>query len=256
MTSNLRFALFGVIAAIAITSTMDATGLMAYSAFPLFPLLLIFWRWQRMRPAEIGFRLGSASNYGLALLYPVIVIGAIAAVAFAMHATDLSKTVWYKVAINVTMLTLFTTIVAILTEEGFFRGWLWAALKRAEFSETQVLVWSSIAFSLWHVSAVVLPTGFNPPPAQVPVFLVNAVVLGAIWGMLRWLSGSIIVSSLSHGLWNGLDYVLFGFGTHHAALGVTATWLYGPENGFLGLAANLIFAAVLFRIVRIRTARG
>ena len=47
-------------------------------------------------------------------------------------------------------------IMVLLTEEGFFRGWLWASLKRAGLNELQVLIWTSIAFSLWHISAVSL----------------------------------------------------------------------------------------------------
>jgi hypothetical protein len=108
-------------------------------------------------------------------------------------------------------------------------------------------IWSSIAFSLWHWSAVVLKTGFDPPRAQVPVFMVNAMVMGAVWGLLRWISGSVIVSSVSHGLWNGIAYVFFGFGTKVGALGVKNTGLFGPEVGVLGLAVNLIFAAALWR---------
>jgi hypothetical protein len=105
---------------------------------------------------------------------------------------------------------------------------------------------TSIAFALWHWSSVVLPTGFNPPIAQVPVFMLNAAVLGAIWGMLRLLSGSLVVASLSHGVWNGLAYVLFGFGSHIGALGISNTAIYGPEVGFLGLLLNVGFAAALY----------
>ncbi|HKZ73736.1 MAG TPA: CPBP family intramembrane glutamic endopeptidase [Steroidobacteraceae bacterium] len=54
---------------------------------------------------------------------------------------------------------------------------------------------------------VAIDTGFAPPPAQVPVYLVNAAVMGLIWGMLRLISGSVVVASLSHGLWNGVAYV-------------------------------------------------
>jgi hypothetical protein len=240
--------LLGVILAIAITTAMDVTGLSAFSAFALFPLLVIFWIWQRVSRQEIGFTIGHARHYAFAILHPVMVIGVIAAIAFAMGATDLSHLVWRKVAINLTSLVIGTFLVAMVTEEGFFRGWLWASLHRAGSNETRTLVWTSIAFAAWHISAVVLPTGFNPPREQVPVFLVNAAVIGLIWGMLRLLSGSIVISSLCHALWNGLDYVFFGFGTHQAALGIAKTGIYGPENGLLGLAANVLFASLLWRM--------
>lgn len=110
----------------------------------------------------------------------------------------------------------------------------------------RILVWTSVSFSLWHLSAVTLHTGFEPPPKQVPVFMINAAVIGIVWGLLRQMSGSVIVTGLSHGVWNGLAYVLFGFGTRTGALGVQNTATYGPEVGVLGLAINSIFAAFLW----------
>lgn len=64
---------------------------------------------------------------------------------------------------------------------------------------------------------------------------------------LRAISGSIIVASLSHGLWNGIAYVFFGFGIKVGALGITNTAMFGPEIGFLGLFTNLVFAVILWR---------
>jgi membrane protease YdiL (CAAX protease family) len=114
----------------------------------------------------------------------------------------------------------------------------------------RILIWSSVAFALWHWSAVVLNTGLNPPPAQVPVFMINAALIGAIWGLLRWVSGSVIVTSVSHGLWNGGAYVFFGFGSRTGALGIKDTAMYGPEVGLLGLALNAIFLIALWAPIR------
>jgi hypothetical protein len=118
---------------------------------------------------------------------------------------------------------------------------LWASRRR------RPLLFTSIAFALWHVSAVTLPTGFDLPVAQIPVFLVNAAVMGAIWGVLRDISGSLVVSSVSHGVWNGLAYALFGYGTKGGALGIRHTAIYGPEVGLVGLALN---ALVLFAVAK------
>jgi membrane protease YdiL (CAAX protease family) len=123
---------------------------------------------------------------------------------------------------------------------------LWASLERAGQKPGWVLVWSSIAFSLWHLSAVALKTGFDLPARQIPVYMVNAAVIGAIWGLMRSISGSVVVASVSHGVWNGGAYVLFGFGTKVGALGVQETAVYGPEVGAIGLLLNL-FAAALWR---------
>jgi uncharacterized protein len=241
-----KFALVGVLLAIAVTTAMDASGLLSFSALPLAALLGIFWYLEKLPRRSVGFVWGRWCHYALALAYPLIVVGAIALIATAAGALDVSHTDWRKAGLNLALLTVSTFLVAILTEEGFFRGWLWASLERAGQSPGRVLLWTSLAFSLWHLSAVTLPTGYKPPAAQVPVFMVNAAVIGVIWGLIRHISGSVIVSSLSHGVWNGLVYVLFGFGTKVGALGIVNTALYGPEIGILGLALNVAFAAVLW----------
>jgi membrane protease YdiL (CAAX protease family) len=247
VTPALKWPLIGVLAAIAITTTMDAAGLLNFSALPLAALLGLFWYLQRFSRADIGFVWAKARHFGLALLHPLLVLGAITAITFAAGAVDVEHTDWQRAALNFALMTVSTLLIATVTEEGFFRGWLWASLSRAGQAPKHVLIWSSVAFMAWHLSAVLLPTGFNPPRAQIPVYLLNATVLGAIWGMLRMISGSVLVPSVAHGLWNGIAYVFFGFGAVRGALGVEETAIYGPEAGFLGLGANLIFAAVLWR---------
>lgn len=240
----------GVLVAIGITTTMDATGLSVFSALPLFPLASALWAWERFSRIEIGLTRGSLRAYGLALLHPLLVIGAVTAIAAFAVVIDVTQTDWRKAGLNLLLMGVSTIVVVILTEEGFFRGWLWASLRRAGLGETAVLLWSSVAFSLWHVSAVTLETGFDLPAPQIPVFLLNAILMGAIWGMLRLASGSIVVASVGHGVWNGLAYVLFGFGTKVGALGVEATPIYGPEVGVVGLGLNALFACALWRWVK------
>jgi membrane protease YdiL (CAAX protease family) len=247
MSRSLVAPLLGLLAAIAITTTLDATGYTAVSALALFPLLLFFWFIERMSRSEIGLTWGRARDYCIALSQPVLVIGLIGAAACIAGCVDTRKTSWSKTGTNFALVAINTILIAIITEEGFFRGWLWASLKRAGMDNAMTLAWTSIGFALWHISAVVLPTGFNPRPGQVPVFLINAALLGAAWGMLRLLSGSVVVSSVAHGVWNGAAYVLFGFGTHAGALGVENTAFYGPEVGVLGLVLNALFAIALWR---------
>src|SRR5438045_2499738 len=195
ITRALALPIFGVCVAIAITTTMDATGLLAFSALPLIPLMALFWLLQRFSRIEIGFVWGTRRAYALAVLYPLIVIGTLVFVVAISGAIDTAHTNWRKAGLNLVLVSVSTVLVAIVTEEGFFRGWLWASLRHAGVKPVWVLVTSSLAFSLWHLSAVVFDTGFNPSAAQVPVFMINAAALGAIWGLMRWISGSVIVSS-------------------------------------------------------------
>ena len=71
---------------------------------------------------------------------------------------DLSKTNFQKAFLNLLIVTISTALVAIVTEEGFFRGWLWGSLVRRGIIESHVLIYTSIAFALWHISAVILDT--------------------------------------------------------------------------------------------------
>src|SRR5262245_38010408 len=240
----------GVFVAIAITTAMDATGLSAFSALPLCPLMLLFWCLQHIPRRGMGFVWGQWSHYGLAMLYPGVVLSGIGLISAALGAVDTSHTHWEKAWLNFGLITVSTILVGLLTEEGFFRGWFWASLQRAGQTAGHTLIWSSIAFALWHVSAVTLNTGFNPPLAQVPVYLINAAVIGVVWGFLRWISGSVVVTSVSHGLWNGGAYVLFGFGSKTGSLGVKDTAIFGPEVGALGLVLNVVFAVGLWFLVR------
>lgn len=243
---QLTWPLFGVLVAIAITSTMDATGLTVFSALPLFPLAALFWYLQRLPRTAMGLVWGRWGDYSLAAGFPLIVLSAAAGIAFLAGHTHTGGTDWGKAGLNFAINAAGTIVVAILTEEGFFRGWLWASLDRAGVNSLKIVIWSSVAFALWHVSEVTLAKGFTLPLAQVPIFICTAALLGAIWGLLRLISGSVIVASVSHGLWNGGAYTLFGVGARVGSLGITDKATYGVEVGIVGLLLNLAFAIGLW----------
>ena len=239
-------AILGVVIAIATTTAMDATGYSMFSALPLFPLAGLFWFLQKYSRQEIGLAWGNPHAYGLALAYPVLVLGLVALIALMRGAIDTSNADWNKAFLNMAVMSSVGIFMVIITEEGFFRGWLWAALKRAGQSDQQVLVWTSIAFTLWHVSAISLDTGFDVPADEIPIFLLNATLVGAVFGMLRMASGSVVVASVCHAVWNGINYPLYGFGERVGALGIEQTIIYGPEVGILGAGLNIIFAVALW----------
>ena len=248
--------LAGMVAALVITTAMDAGGLAMFSSLALLPLALLFWFLGRYARREMGLVLGGGAGYRWALLYPAVVPGALTLAAFASGAVDLTEADWNQAGMNLALMATTGMLGTLLTEEGFFRGWLWAALKRVGQGDRAALVATSAIFSLWHLSAVVLETDFAPPRALVPVFMANATLLGLNWGLLRQMSGSVLPAAVSHAVWNALVYTLFGFGEKAGELGVTQTWLFGPELGMLGPAGNGIFAMVLWRRVMARPGRG
>lgn len=251
-----RPVLFGVAAAavaIVVTTTMDGTGLTAFSALPLLPIALALWWLVGGDRRSVGLVVGSARSYLIAAAYPLLVIGLATTIALGAGAGTIARIDWPTTIRQVAIAATATIVVAVLTEEGFFRGALWRALNRGDDTGWRTVLWTSVAFALWHISAVTLPTGFDLPRAEIPVFLVNAAVMGAIWGTLRFASGSIVVSSVSHGIWNGLTYVLFGYGRRTGALGVARVDIYGTEIGFVGLLLNVLALALLAGIIFRRT---
>lgn len=246
MNKNMLPAIAGTAIAILVTTTMDATGYSMFSALPLFPLAGLFWTLQKFSRAEIGLVWGPPYAYGLAIAYPVIVLGLIGLIALAAGAVDTSEADWNKTFLNIAVMSSTGVIIGMITEEGFFRGWLWAALKRAGKSDTYVLIWTSLAFTAWHISAISLDTGFDVPANEIPIYLVNATLLGLIWGLLRQISGSVIVSAVCHSVWNGIDYPLYGFGEKVGALGIEQTHIFGPEVGVVGVGVNLVVVGALF----------
>lgn len=239
--------ILGVTLAIAITTTMDASGYSAFSALPLMPLFGLLWWWQKFSKAEIGFKRGKRSHYAYAVAYPLVVMSLLALAAALGGAIDISGTDWNKAMINLFAGAIGTILVGLVTEEGFFRGWLWAGLKKNGLSDSITLIVTTLAFTAWHISAVTLETGFDLPAKEVPIYLVNGTLIGLNFGLLRLASGSIIVSSVCHGVWNGLAYALFGFGEKTGALGIQDTWLFGPEVGLLGIVINLAIAIGFWR---------
>lgn len=227
-----------VVLAIVVTTTMDATGLTVFSALPLFPIAALLWYVTGVSRRQVGLTWGSARPYVIALAYPIVVIGLCAVASLGTSATDRTRFDGTKTLANIAIGTVATTIAVVLTEEGFFRGALWASIEQA-VAPRMTLALTTLAFALWHVSAVTLPTGFDLPAARVPVVLINAAIMGGIWGVIRRMSGSVLASSVSHGLWNGLAYALFGYGTKTGALGVANGAVFGPEVGILGLALNV-----------------
>ena len=229
----------GTLVAIAASTVMDVIGISNFNVLPLIPLFFLFWYLQHLSRVEIGLTRGHWRDYALAAFYPTLVLALNSAATFA--AID-----WGKTLANLAVQLVLTIVFGIVTEEGIFRGWLWASLQRTGVDELRVFVLTAVAFAAWHVPDVLLPTAFRPPLAQAPIYILNVVAIGFNWAVMRKWSGSIVVTSVSHGVWNAFAYVLFGVGSTAGALGLHNTAVFGPEVGLVGLGLNLAVAAVLW----------
>ncbi len=141
---------------------------------------------------------------------------------------------------------LFTALVAALTEERAFRGYL---IRRMEhLGPLKVLMLSGALFGLWHLpmSRFVLHAGW---PDTI-VYILNISLVGFLFGHVFLRSRSLITPSLFHGVWNALDYTLFRFGSTRGIFAGTSRILFDPDEGLIGtlvLLAAVIWVASGYR---------
>jgi membrane protease YdiL (CAAX protease family) len=233
---------FGLLTAIAVITAVFAGGLPAeLGALSLIPLVGLFWYFGRFSRAEMGFVRGRGRYYLLGLLQPAFIFIPVALAAWLAGAIQLQNADWPKTLFNLATTIPITILLAAITEEGFFRGWLWAALQRAGLGRAWIVLLTSLAIAAWHLPVALLSTEFDLSSAQALMYVINVTITGLIMGVLRLASGSVFVPSISHGIWNGILYPLFGAGTQIGFLGIR-DGTFHPEVGVLGLALNLVLA--------------
>ncbi|MEW6455638.1 MAG: DUF5916 domain-containing protein [Acidobacteriota bacterium] len=243
----------GSIAALAISPIITIlTRKQIFYALALLPLTLLLWVITRLSAQDIGTRLGNLHAYILSFFYPIAVMGVTGLIVWltgSIQANNISVT-----TIVTRILVLFnpiTVVGALLTEEGFFRGWLWGILEKNSPKLWVRLVWTSVVFSLWHYATTIMV--FSLPKAVVPVYLGNMFLIGLIFGLLRYISGSLLPPSVSHALWNSLSYTFYGYGEKTGALDIASPHLFDPERGILGSFLNLIIFVLFWRWVRTKS---
>ena len=212
-------------------------------ALVIFPLVLVLVYWTKMNGKELGLEFGRLRDYLWAVLYPLGICLAIAVIALITgnigplnYPNETTGKIVYTL--------LYTFIVALATEEGFFRGWLFGILERDRIDPRLILIFTAVAFASWHLPLFLLDPSFTG--SMLPIYITGGIISGLIFGLLRYISGSIIVSSFSHAIWNTLVYSLFGIGSGIGILGIKTTNIFSPESGLLGLACGIVFMVILW----------
>jgi uncharacterized protein len=90
----------------------------------------------------------------------------------------------------VAVFAIFTIIVAPVSEEIMFRGFLFRGWSEPPVGVTGTIFLTSLLFSLEHI------------PGNGPLFVVETFCLGVMFGWLRWCSGSIVIPIAIHSLTN------------------------------------------------------
>ena len=209
-------------------------------------MMIALWVAQRLTKREVGIAIGDPKSYFIALAYAVGIIGCVALGAWITQLIDLkdysATTVLRRLSLNF----LVTFVLALITEEGFFRGALWGSCARAGFSPAKTVIWTSVAFGVWHIAVPIIDPAFAQPLSKVPQYVIGSTCFGVAMGLLRLRSGSIIVPSLCHALWNASVYTFFGAGEKIGQLGISDSSIWDPERGYAGLALAMLVAVLLW----------
>lgn len=203
------------------------------------------WGILRLSRLEMGLSAGGAAGHLVALLYPMAAIGGLAVLALAAGDAGPGPVLTGEAGRKLGLMFVSTWLGTLLTEEGFFRGALWGVSRRSGWRPRLILLWTSIAFMAWHIAVPIIEEDFRLVTHQIPIYYANVFLLGLAWGLLRMVSGSILVACTAHASWNAFAYVLFGYGMKSGVLGVSRVSVFGPERGVLGIAVNAAVALLL-----------
>jgi membrane protease YdiL (CAAX protease family) len=245
--SGFGWPIFGSVALLVLCPALELiTGAEWTYMLPVVVFFFLFWALTRLSRTEVGFRLGGFGSYVASTIYALLALATVAAAAMLAGEGPPGDIDAGKSLILAAQMFAATWLGTIITEDGFFRGWLWGSLSRLRLGVRGVLVWTSVVFALWHLPVAIIEENFKLPPEVIPVYIGNVFLLGVAWGIIRFASGSIVVVAYCHGVWNGIVYTFFGYGTTSGALDITDYKLYDPERGFLGLAVNALAVVLLW----------
>lgn len=116
-----------------------------------------------------GIYSGDWRSQKWAVAHPLFILVLTAFVAHFTGVTDTVNTDWKKTFLNIGLMSSTGILMALLTKEGFFRGWLWGTLKHAGQSDRPILALTTPALVLWHTFAVVLDTGLDLRGKEIPI---------------------------------------------------------------------------------------
>jgi len=132
-------------------------------------------------------------------------------------------------------------VVQAAGEELLFRGWLQPALAR-DWPSAAALAASALAFSLLHLLG----------GARAPLSLVNIVLAGLLFGLLRARTGGLAAPIAAHAAYNAAEMLLFGLEPNPGVGSYGALWdidlagsgWWGGSGEGLNAAIGLFLALV------------
>jgi membrane protease YdiL (CAAX protease family) len=221
-----------------------------YFVLPIGVIAILFQKYvHKEKIRELGFRGCSFKHAGFAIMIPaliflfILVLDGLLGLVKIQPLSDIKNPFDGQIGLGLGELilviiasALFTFIGSFISEELGFRGYLMRRF--AAFGDFRAILLSSLLFGLWHIppSLILLGSGW----ARTAIYAVNIFLFGLMLGCLFSVSKSLIPSSLCHGIWNALEYSLFGYGNTQALFAGNSRVLFDPEEGLIGTAVLLV----------------
>jgi len=240
----LTWAIIGSAAALILSPALAViTGHSEFYAGALLPVVGLLWIITPVNCRSLGFNFGNRQHYAIALFYPLSVMGVMVLLIGIFESIQVEDFQAGSFAAQFAFNFIAGIIIGLVTEEVFFRGALWALLKKKGFGPSHLILITAGIFSLWHLAVIFSAPEFGSefPVISIFLYLSNILLIGMIWGLLRFVSRSILVTSVSHAFWNALAYGFFGFGTGYGILIKSSNQFFDPERGIVGVSLNTVF---------------
>jgi membrane protease YdiL (CAAX protease family) len=154
-----------------------------------------YFAWVAPRPGYILIALSSGLALQVASYALVYLTGGdltAPGVAQYRHALSVGSPVWLPL-----LMRWPSIIAAPLVEESIFRGFLWRGWEATRLGAAGTWLLISILFAAYHIQAV---TGMAPFSAGIALF--EDLLLGLLFGWLRWRSGSTLPGMAAHVAYN------------------------------------------------------
>ena len=235
-----------------------------YAQLFVLPIGLIAILFQKFihkeRVKDLGFRKCKLKQIGKAFIYPLGIIFLIFLLDFIFGFVKISplselKNPFVKNQLGINFWTLifiiaisafFTFIGSLITEELAFRGYLITRLSK--LGAMKALLLSSFLFGIWHIPPSILLLGSGV--IRTAIYAFNIFLLGILFGYLFLESKSLIPSSIFHGVWNALEYTLFGYGNIQGLFHGNSRIIFDPEEGLIGTIILIAFSFIVIWKIR------
>ena|GEM_PF-3314287 len=255
--------------ALALVTLGALTGnpsVVSVSVLPIGVLALLFQRFIHKDSVRIlGFSGCSGAQTVVAAMLPIVIIlfvfgidlvfGSIRIQSLDVvpHPSDSSVIgISFFGLVGIIVISAIVTMFgSFFTEELAFRGYLITRLRNMGAMRAALL--SALLFGFWHLPASLFV--LHPDRVTSVVYVLNIVLLGILLAGLYLESGSLIPPSICHGVWNALDYTLFGFGATRGVFPGQSRIIFDPDEGIVGTMV-LLAACILWIRMKGGSLRG